>query len=177
MKYVALTLNSAERIERNSETDEDLDLIFASGSSLGGARPKASVVDSQGNLAIAKLPKEMDDYPIEAWEHIALILAARAGITVAKHELQMINEKPVLLSWRFDRSGQKRIPFLSAMSLLQAKDGDLASYVEIVDELSRHGANTKADSTELFRRMVFNILVSNVDDPSCSAMPSCSDYS
>lgn len=157
-------LESAERIERNSETDEDLDLIFAPGSSLGGARPKASVIDSQGNLAIAKFPKDTDDYPIETWEHIALILAERAGITVAKHELQKINEKPVLLSWRFDRNKQERILFLSAMSLLQAKDGERASYVEIVDELSQHGANTKADSAELFRRMVFNILVSNVDD-------------
>ena len=70
----------------------------------------------------------------------------------------------ILPSWRFDRNGQERIPFLSAMSLLQAKDGERASYPEIVDELSQHGANTKADSAELFRRMVFNILVSNVDD-------------
>jgi len=157
-------LDSADRIERNSETDEDLDLIFAPGSSLGGARPKASVMDSHGNLAIAEFPKDTDDYPIEIWEHIALILATRAGITVAKHELQTINDKSVLLSWRFDRKGQERIPFLSAMSLLQAKDGERASYVEVVDELSQHGANTQSDSAELFRRMVFNILVSNVDD-------------
>lgn len=162
--HLGRLLDSADRIERNSETDEDLDLIFAPGSSLGGARPKASVMDSQGNLAIAKFPKDTDDYPIETWEHIALILAARAGITVARHELQTINDKPVLLSWRFDRNGQERIPFLSAMSLLQAKDGERGSYVEVVDELSQHGANTQADSAELFRRMVFNILVSNVDD-------------
>jgi len=141
-------LESAERMRRNSETDEDLDLIFAPGSSLGGARPKASVIDSQGNLAIAKFPKDTDDYPIETWEHIALILAKRAGITVAKHELQMINEKPVLLSWRFDRNQQERIPFLSAMSLLQAKDGERASYIEIVDELSKHGARYKTTHTE-----------------------------
>lgn len=162
--HLGRLLESTERIERNSETDEDLALIFAPGSSLGGARPKASVVDSQGNLAIAKFPKDTDDYPIETWEHIALILATRAGITVASHQLQTISDKPVLLSWRFDRIGQVRIPFLSAMSLLQAKDGDGASYVEIVDELTQHGASTKADSAELFRRMVFNILVSNVDD-------------
>ncbi len=162
--HLGRLLDSADRIERNSETDEDLDLIFAPGSSLGGARPKASVIDSQGNLAIAKFPKDTDDYPIETWEHIALVLATRAGITVARHELQKINDKPVLLSWRFDRIGQERIPFLSAMSLLQAKDGERGSYVEVVDELSQHGANTKADSAEIFRRMVFNILVSNVDD-------------
>jgi len=157
-------LQSAERIEHNNETDEDLDLIFAPGSSLGGARPKASIVDAEGNLAIAKFPKDSDDYAIETWEHIALKLAERAGITVAKHEIQYIDTKPVLISWRFDRNSQQRLPFLSAMSLLQAKDGDRASYPEIVDELSEHGANTKADAEELFRRMIFNILISNVDD-------------
>jgi len=78
--------------------------------------------------------------------------------------LKTVSGKPVLISWRFDRSEQQRIPFLSAMSLLQATDGERASYPEIVDVLSEHGANTKADSAELFRRMVFNILVSNVDD-------------
>ncbi len=162
--HLGRLLNSAERIERNRETDEDLDLIFAPGSSLGGARPKASIVDSRGNLAIAKFPKDADDYGIETWEHIALIIANRAGITVAKHELKMINSKPVLISWRFDRNQQQRIPFLSAMSLLQARDGERASYPEMVDELSEHGANTKADSAELYRRMIFNILISNVDD-------------
>jgi len=162
--HLGRLLNSVERIENDNETDEDLDLIFAPGSSLGGARPKASVVDAQCNLAIAKFPKETDDYPMETWEHVALILASNAGISVASHELQTINNKPVLLSWRFDRNGQERIPFLSAMSLLQAKDGDRASYIDIVDELSQHGASTQADSAELFRRMIFNILVSNVDD-------------
>ena len=157
-------LRIAERIEHNTESDEDLDLIFAPGSSLGGARPKASVVDTQGSLAIAKFPKESDDYGLETWEHIALTLAQRAGITVAQHDLQTIDNKPVLISWRFDRAKRRRIPFISAMSLLQAKDGDRASYPEIVDELAEHGARTKADSTELFRRMVFNILISNVDD-------------
>ena len=166
--HLGQLLKSAERIECNNETDEDLDLIFAPGSSLGGARPKASIIDAKGNLAIAKFPKDTDDYGIETWEHIALILAKRAGITVAKHELQTVDEKPVLISWRFDRSeaggDQHRIPFLSAMSLLQSKDGERGSYPEIVDELAEHGANTRRDSAELFRRMIFNILVSNVDD-------------
>jgi len=157
-------LESSQRIEQKNETEEDLAIIFAPGSSLGGARPKASIVDTQGRLAIAKFPKESDDYSVEIWEHIALVLAARAGMDVATHELQMVDGRYVLISWRFDRRQQQRIPFLSAMSLLQAKDGDRASYPEIVDELSQHGGNTKVDSLELFRRMVFNILVSNVDD-------------
>ena len=157
-------LESSQRIEQKNETEEDLAIIFAPGSSLGGARPKSSIVDTQGRLAIAKFPKESDDYSVEIWEHIALVLAARAGMDVATHELKMVDGRYVLISWRFDRKQQQRIPFLSAMSLLQAKDGDRASYPEIVDELSQHGGNTKVDSLELFRRMVFNVLVSNVDD-------------
>lgn len=157
-------LGSAQRIERNEETDEDLSLIFAPGSSLGGARPKASVADTAGALAIAKFPRDTDEYSVETWEHIALLLAGQAGIRVPRHELHRVGDKPVLLSWRFDRDGAARIPFLSAMSMLQVKDGDRASYPEIVDELSRHGAMARADAAELFRRMVFNILVSNVDD-------------
>ena len=157
-------LASAQRIERDKETDEDLSLIFAPGSSLGGARPKASVIDSAGALAIAKFPKDTDEYSIETWEHIALNLAARAGISVPRHKLHRVGDTPVLLSWRFDRKGDTRIPFLSAMAMLQAKDGERASYPEIVDELSQHGANARADAAELFRRMVFNILISNVDD-------------
>ena len=157
-------LESAQRIERDEETDDDLTLIFAPGSSLGGARPKASIVDAHGALAIAKFPKETDDYSIETWEHIALILAKRAGIRVPRHELQRIGGRSVLISWRFDREGEIRTPFLSAMSMLQAKDGERASYPEIVDELARHGANAKNDAAELFRRVVFSILISNVDD-------------
>jgi serine/threonine-protein kinase HipA len=157
-------LASAQRIERDEETDEDLSLIFAPGSSLGGARPKASVADAHGALAIAKFPKDTDDYSIETWEHIALTLAERAGVRVPRHALHRVGDKPLLLSWRFDRDGEDRIPFLSAMSMLQAKDGERASYPEIVDELSRHGANARADAAELFRRVVFNILISNVDD-------------
>jgi len=157
-------LASAQRIERDEETDEDLSLIFAPGSSLGGARPKASVVDNAGALAIAKFPKDTDAYSIETWEQIALVLAERAGIRVPRHELHRVGDKPVLLSWRFDRDGATRIPFLSALSMLQVKDGEHASYPEIVDELSRHGASARDDAAELFRRMVFSILISNVDD-------------
>lgn len=157
-------LESTQRIERANETDEDLSLIFAPGSSLGGARPKASVMDAHGNLAIAKFPKDSDDYSIETWEHIALILAERAGIDVPRHALLRANDRPVLISWRFDRDGERRLPFLSAMSMLQLKDGERASYPEIVDELTRHGAQAKKDAAQLFRRMVFNILISNVDD-------------
>lgn len=79
-------LQVTERILRDEETDEDLQLIFAPGSSLGGARPKASVIDQHGHLSIAKFPKETDDYSMETWEEIALRLAARCGITTPRHE-------------------------------------------------------------------------------------------
>lgn len=157
-------LRSAERIERGEETDEDLQMIFAPGSSLGGARPKASIMDNEGRLSIAKFPKETDEYSIETWEHIALTLAKLAGMDCSEHALTQVAGKPVLLSKRFDRDGDARIPFLSAMSMLQLKDGDRSSYPEIVDELTNISSQAKADASELFRRMVFNILISNVDD-------------
>ncbi len=157
-------LQSTERILRDEETDEDLQLIFAPGSSLGGARPKASVVDQHGRLSIAKFPKESDDYSMETWEEIALRLAERAGIVTAGHELLHVAGKAVLLSRRFDRGEGRRIPFLSAMAMLGAKDGEGGSYPEMVDALARHGADAKRDARALYRRVAFNVLVSNVDD-------------
>lgn len=157
-------LQITERILRDEETDEDLQMIFAPGSSLGGARPKASVIDQHGRLAIAKFPKETDDYSIETWEEIALRLAERAGIVTPEHELIQVAGKAVLLSRRFDRVDGRRIPFLSAMALLGAKDGEGGSYPEMVDALGSHGAHATRDAHALYRRVVFNALVSNVDD-------------
>ncbi|MCA0424326.1 MAG: type II toxin-antitoxin system HipA family toxin [Proteobacteria bacterium] len=157
-------LSITERILRDEETDEDLRVIFAPGSSLGGARPKASVIDQHGHLAIAKFPKETDDYSIETWEEIALRLARLAGITTPEHRLVDVAGKAVLLSRRFDRQGSTRLPFLSAMAMMGAKDGTRGSYPEIVDALARHGARAKADAQELYRRVAFNVLISNVDD-------------
>ena len=157
-------LQVTERILRDEETDEDLQMIFAPGSSLGGARPKASVIDQHGRLAIAKFPKEADDYSIELWEAVALQLAASAGIRAPDNELIRVAGKPVLLSRRFDREDQTRIPFLSALSIMGLKDGDRASYPELVDVLTQHGSQAAADARELYRRMVLNVLISNVDD-------------
>lgn len=157
-------LQVTERILRDEETEEDLQLIFAPGSSLGGARPKASVVDQHGHLSIAKFPKETDDYSIETWEEIALRLAERAGIVTPYHELLQVAGKAVLLSRRFDRDGGQRIPFLSAMAMTGSKDGETGSYPEIVDALAQHGARAKADAQALYRRVAFNVLISNVDD-------------
>ncbi len=157
-------LQITERILRDEETDEDLQLIFAPGSSLGGARPKASVIDQHGHLAIAKLPKETDEYSIESWEEVALRLADRAGITTPDHELVHVAGKAVLLSRRFDRAGPARIPFLSAMAMTGSRDGQRGSYPEIVDALTRHGAQARIDAQALYRRVVFSVLISNVDD-------------
>jgi serine/threonine-protein kinase HipA len=157
-------LQATERILRDDETDEDLQLIFAPGSSLGGARPKASVIDNHRQLSIAKFPKETDEYSIELWESIALTLAGRAGIRIPDHQLLRVTGRPVMLSRRFDRAGNTRVPFLSGLSMLGLKDGERGSYPELVDALTRHGARAREDARELYRRMVLNILISNVDD-------------
>ena len=157
-------LRITERILRDEETDEDLQLIFAPGSSLGGARPKASVIDQHGDLSIAKFPKETDDYCMETWEEVALRLAGQAGIATPTHDLIDVAGKKVMLSRRFDRHGAIRIPFLSAMAMMGARDGERGSYPEIVDALAEHGARGKSDAHALYRRVVFNVLISNVDD-------------
>jgi serine/threonine-protein kinase HipA len=157
-------LQITDRILRDEETDEDLQIIFAPGSSLGGARPKVSVIDQHGRLAIAKFPKETDDYGIELWESVALTLARRAGIRTPDHELIRVAERPVMLTRRFDRTEHVRVPFLSALSMLGLKDGERGSYPELVDALTRYGARARQDARELYRRMILNILISNVDD-------------
>ncbi len=157
-------LQVTKRILRDEETDEDLNLIFAPGSSLGGARPKASIIDQHGHLSIAKFPKETDEYSMETWEEIALRLAERAGIVTPHHELLQVANKAVLLSRRFDRAGSIRIPFLSAMAMTGSRDGQRGSYPEIVDALTQHGARAKTDAEALYRRVAFNVLISNVDD-------------
>lgn len=157
-------LGVTERILREEETDEDLQIIFAPGSSLGGARPKASVADQHGRLSIAKFPKETDEYSIELWEFVALTLAKQAGIRTPDNELLSVAGRPVLLSRRFDRADATRIPFLSALSMLTLKDGERASYPELVDVLAEHGAQAREDAHELYKRMVLNVLISNDDD-------------
>lgn len=101
---------------------------------------------------------------METWEEIALRLAERAGITTPYHELLRVAGKAVLLSRRFDRMGSNRVPFLSAMALTGSKDGERGSYPEIVDALTQYGAQTKTDAQALYRRVAFNVLISNVDD-------------
>ncbi|HXR97610.1 MAG TPA: type II toxin-antitoxin system HipA family toxin [Terriglobales bacterium] len=157
-------LSAAERVVEEKDSDDDLRLLLAPGSSLGGARPKASVRDRDGHLTIAKFPNKGDETNVVLWEAVALTLAGKAGIAVPTWRLETVAGKPVLLSRRFDREGGVRVPFLSAMSMLDARDNDARSYLEFVDALRQHGAAPKADMQALWRRVVFNILISNTDD-------------
>lgn len=157
-------LSATERFLADEENAEDLRILLAPGSSLGGARPKASVRDTDGHLSIAKFPRKDDDYNVVVWEAVALVLAEKAGLSVPKWRLETVMDKPVLIIRRFDRAGERRIPFLSAMSMLQAKDNEPHSYLEIADALRQYGAEPVADLAELWRRIVFSILISNTDD-------------
>src|SRR6202167_238460 len=157
-------LSAAEHVIDETDTDEELQLLFAPGSSLGGARPKASVREKDGHLAIAKFPRKDDETSTVIWEGVALTLAHKAGIAVPVARVETVAKKPVLLLRRFDRDAKRRIPFLSAMSMLSAKDNESHSYLEIVDALRQHGASPRADIQALWRRIVFNILISNTDD-------------
>ena len=157
-------LAAAQRVLRGEETDEDLQMLFAPGSSLGGARPKASVFDQHNRLSVAKFPKDDDEYSLERWEAIALDMAAAAGINTADHSLETVGHSKVMLSHRFDRDGDQRIPFISAMAMLDGKDGDKFSYIDLADVIASESPQPEEDWQELFRRVVFSIMVNNTDD-------------
>ena len=159
-------LAASEKIIESSEKESDLQLLLAPGSSLGGARPKASVLDKNGNLCIAKFPKKDDFTNNVLWEGVALTLAKQCGLNVQEWSIQKAGKKNAILLKRFDRRGNVRIPFLSAMSMLNAVDNDsqIHSYLDIADAIRQYGSNTKEDLIELWKRMVFSILISNTDD-------------
>ena len=157
-------LAASMRVTRQEEGDDDLRLLLGPGTALGGARPKAAVRDTDGGLAIAKFPHAADQYDVVLWEGVALSLARRAGIEVPDGRLEQVAGQRVLIVRRFDRAGVRRVPFLSAMSMLGADDREPRSYLEIADALRRHGAAAKPGLAELWRRVAFSILVSNTDD-------------
>lgn len=157
-------LSAAEHVVGDTDSDEDLRLLLAPGSSLGGARPKASVRDRDGHLAIAKFPHKDDETNAVLWEAVALRLAEKSGIPVPDWRIEPVVDKQVLLLRRFDRVEGRRIPFLSAMSMLGASDNESRSYLEFVDALRRYGASPRQDMHALWRRLVFNVLISNTDD-------------
>jgi serine/threonine-protein kinase HipA len=157
-------LAAALRLSGDGGDDDDLRLLLAPGSSLGGARPKASVVDRDGQLAIAKFPQQGDLTRVTLWEAVTLRLASLAGISASEWRVEKVAGQEVLLLRRFDRRQDVRIPFLSAMSLLNAADNEPRSYMEIADALRQYGSRPAEDCAQLWRRMVFSILVSNTDD-------------
>lgn len=157
-------LGATDRFLEEDESDIDLQLLLAPGSSLGGARPKASIRDRDGSLAIAKFSRKDDEYNLVAWEAVALTLARDAGIQVPAFRLASVVGKQILIVQRFDRMSTTRIPFLSAMSMLDAQDNEPHSYLELVYALVQYGASPKRDMEALWRRIVFMIMIANTDD-------------
>jgi serine/threonine-protein kinase HipA len=168
LEYASLQLEKEDAIN-DPEYTKWLSMLIDPGSSLGGARPKASVLDEKGNLWIAKFPSSKDDKNTGAWEMVLHELAKVCGIHVPDARLlQFSGKHHTFLSKRFDRIQDKRIHFASAMTLLGYQDGadfhDGLSYLDIVAFIIQQGALVKADLEQLWRRVVFNILVSNTDD-------------
>ncbi|WP_445772563.1 type II toxin-antitoxin system HipA family toxin [Shewanella sp.] len=165
--------HAAIQIEKDDNIDSDeyyhwLRMLISPGSSLGGARPKACVTDEKTHLWIAKFPNINDTFDVGAWEMVCYELALAAGIEVSPSEIRKLSTKHhTFLTKRFDRIGDKRLHFSSAMTQLQYYDGEHshgASYLEIAEFLSNQGSQTKTDLAQLWRRIVFNIAVSNTDD-------------
>lgn len=157
-------LAATERVLDDEDSEEDLRLLLAPGSSLGGARPKASVRDGHGHLSIAKFPNKADAWNAVLWEALALVLARKSKILTPEWRVETAAGTRALLLRRFDRLDSARIPFLSAMSMLSARDNEQRSYLEFVDALRQHGAAPQEDMRALWRRIVFSILISNTDD-------------
>ncbi len=147
-----------------------LKILVNPGSSLGGARPKAGIIDNEGKLWIAKFPSKTDNKDIGGWEMVANDLAKSAGINVATSRIQKFSSNyHTYLTKRFDRTTNgERIHYASAMTMLGYIDGtnfhDGVSYLEIAEFLTNNGANIESDLEELWRRIVFNIFISNTDD-------------
>ncbi len=154
----------------NPEILKWLNILYAPGSSLGGARPKANIQDTDGSLWIAKFPSKNDDVNIGAWEMVANSLAKKAGINCAIGKIGKFNSRyHTYLTKRFDRDDVgERIHFASAMNLLGYTDGTGAdegvSYLELAEFIIKHGSHVTEDLKELFRRIVFSVCISNTDD-------------
>jgi len=157
-------LRASKAIEENQETLNDLEYLRGVGTSLGGLRPKCSIIDADGNLAIGKFPSVGDTRSIVHGEVLALHLAKRCGIDAASSQVIDSDGIPVALIKRFDRNGPKRLMYLSANSLLQAKSYQQYSYEDIASLIRTISPKAKYDLGQLWRRMIFNILINNVDD-------------
>lgn len=167
-------MHAAQEIESSEErhllpSKKWLAQLLHPGTSLGGARPKASVVDEDGSLMVAKFPSRKDDYDVALWEHFCHVMGRKVELNVAETGTIPGEKYHILLSKRFDRTGNgKRIHFASALTLLGLTDGDNAStgygYPDIVDFIIRYGSNVKQNLEELYRCVAFFIIVGNSDD-------------
>ena len=162
---------AVSQVEGDHSTDDPdylkwLFMLISPGSSLGGAHPKASIIDENQTLWIAKFPSLNDDYDVGGWEYVTYRLAKNSGIEMANCQLMKFkNKHHTFLTQRFDRHKNKRLHFSSAMTQLGYYDGDYeASYLELAEFLTNHGAASKQDLEQLWRRIVFSIAVSNIDD-------------
>ncbi len=146
-----------------------ISMLIAPGSSLGGARPKSSVLAPDETLWIAKFPSRNDENDTSAWEHATMLMARDTGLNVPEFRLEKFSKfGSTFLTKRFDRQGKNRIHFASAMTLLGKNDGDDASagasYLEIAEFIMKYGATPNKDLLELWKRIAFSIAVSNTDD-------------
>ena len=166
---------ASQKIEKSEEQNllpdkKWLAQLIHPGTSLGGARPKASVIDEKKNLYVAKFPSRKDDYDVGLWEHFCHLLAIQAGINAATTQtIATDGKRHTLLSRRFDRNEEgKRIHFASAMTLLGLTDGDNActghGYLDIVDFIIQSCTDVEANLQELYRRVAFYICIGNTDD-------------
>lgn len=162
-------VNQLENDDHNETIRKWIAVLIAPGSSLGGARPKANVLDNDKNLWIAKFPSKTDTIDKAAWEYLAYKLALNAGINMAESKIQKISGTyHTFLTRRFDRENRKRIHFASAMTMTgnseDSNKGTTPSYLEIVEFIENYGVHIERNLHQLWRRIVFNIAISNTDD-------------
>lgn len=151
----------------NAIKDDELKTLLSPGSSLGGARPKAVVHDSNGNLYLAKFPNKQDTYDVELWEMVTNELAKLCKLNIPETKLITLPQHGhAFLVKRFDRVKDERLPYVSLMNVLDANDGesDRYSYLDFVDAINQHSVIPKEDLLELYKRIAFNIIVHNGDD-------------
>lgn len=163
---------AVEMIESDSNSNsikKCLAILLAPGSSLGGARPKANILDENNNLWIAKFPSKNDTIDKAAWEYLAYKLATKAGIEMAESKIEKISTNfHTFFTKRFDRKQSKRIHFASAITMTGKNEeilkSETASYLDLAEFIHFNGVNIKAELEQLWRRIVFNIYISNTDD-------------
>jgi len=158
-------LSASRAFELSQETSADLAYLQGKGTSLGGMRPKCTLQDADGTLCLGKFPSVGDERAVTRGEVLALHLARLAGIDSVSARVLMVQGDPVAIIKRFDRTpDQQRIPYISGASLLQARRGEEHSYTEILDVMRAKCENFSSDARQLWRRLVFNHLITNVDD-------------